>query len=91
MSLARYQVEKLQDARDVHRLNRETSELAQWLQIKQDVTADIYNTMDPELSKDTLDSNLESLKQEIKIKETKIRELIQITERLKQTNQSEGV
>lgn len=91
LALAKQLTKKLQDACDMHRLSRETGEVAQWLDIKQDVTSELLKAheADPTLNKDSLDSNLETLKQEIRVKEAKIAELEKLAERLKANNQNE--
>lgn len=92
MALARARTRKLQEACDMHRLSRETAELAQWLQIKQDITEDIVKAHqeDPNnLDKESLDTKLDVLKQELKAKEAKIDELIKLAEQLKQNNRND--
>lgn len=83
--------QKLQDSCDMHRLNREIADFAQWLQIKQDLISELIQETEanPELNKDTLDTNLDALKQELKAKEGNIAELTKLAEKLKQNNQNE--
>ena len=90
--LGRQRTQKLQDSCDMHRLNRETGEFAQWLEVKQDLVAEMVENVkeNPELlnNKDTLENNLEALKQELKAKEGKIDELMKLADRLKENNQN---
>lgn len=94
LALARRRTHKLQEACDMQRLNRETADLAQWLQIKQDITDDVlkaYEATSGEApgDKDALDTKLDTLKQEIRAKEAKIAELARLAEQLKQSNQTD--
>lgn len=91
LAMARRRREKLQDATDMHRLSREAAELKQWLDIKKEITGELLKAHedDPNLDKDSLDSNLEQLKQELRAKEAKIAELIKTAERLRANNQND--
>lgn len=91
LELAKQRSAKLKEACDMHRLSREAGELEQWLNIKQDLTNDVVKTHedDPTLNKDMLDSNLDALKQELRAKEAKVAELMNIAEELKKNNKSD--
>lgn len=91
LALAQRRKAKLQDACDMHRLSRETAEISQWLNIKQDITDDVLKAYeeDPNLSRESLETKLDSLKQDIRAKEHKIDELVKLAEKLKQNNQNE--
>lgn len=91
LALARQQARRLQDAADMHRLSREAGELEQWLDIKKEITSDLLKAHqdDPNLSKDSLDSNLDALKQELRAKEAKLAELLKTAERLRANNQTD--
>lgn len=92
LAQARRRAKNLQDAADMHRLSREAGELEQWLNIKKDITNELLTAhqADPTaLDKDSLDSNLDALKQELRAKEAKIADLLKTAERLRENNKNE--
>lgn len=91
LAMASRRKQKLQDAADMYRVSREAAELKQWLDIKKDVTGELVKAHedDPTLDKDSLDTNLDQLKQELRAKEAKIAELLKTAERLRENNQNE--
>lgn len=78
---------RLAEACELHRLNREAAEINQWLTIKQELTNEMIDEKTPE----ELDTSLDKLKQELKVKDAEIKELCKLAEKLNKqgNNQSE--